>query len=82
MLGIVGGVQSQFITAAKTIVGVNRLDVECEEFSFLTSDDEGQGGVGAENIPEDVAKKSKYGSESIKGEMKKRMPIIQFLVLV
>ena len=39
-----------------------------KEFSFLTSDDKGYGGVGAEGIPEDVAEKSKYSGESIKGE--------------
>ena len=40
------------------IVGVGRLDVECEEFAFLVSNDEGQGGIGAKDIPEDVAEKS------------------------
>ena len=52
----------------ETIVGVNGLDVECEEFSFLMSDNEGQGGVGAEDIPEDVAEKSEYGGESVEDE--------------
>ena len=37
------------------IVRVDRLDVECEEFSFLTSDNKGYGGVGTEDIPEDIA---------------------------
>ena len=53
------------------IVGVYGLDVECEEFSFLTSDDEGKGGVGTEDIPKDIAKECKYGGESVKGENEK-----------
>ena len=44
--------------------------MECEEFSFLTSDNEGQGGIGAEDIPEDVAEEGEYGGESVKGENK------------
>ena len=31
-------------------------------------DNEGQGGIGAENIPKDIAEESEYGSKSIKGE--------------
>ena len=46
--------------------------MECKEFSFLTSDDEGQGGVGAEDIPKDVAKKSEYSGESVKGANKEK----------
>ena len=42
--------------------------MECEEFSFLTSDDEGQGGVGTEDIPENVAEESEDSSKSVKGE--------------
>ena len=43
----------------ETIVGVNRLNVECEELSFLMRDDEGYGGVGTEDVPEDVAEEGK-----------------------
>ena len=50
------------------IVGVNGLDVECKEFSFLTRDNKGKCGVGAEDIPEDIAEESKYGGESVEGE--------------
>ena len=42
----------------ETIVGVDRFDVECEEFSFLARDDEGKGGIGTKNIPEDIAEES------------------------
>ena len=54
------------------IVGVDRLDVECKEFLFLMSDDEGYGGVGTEDIPEDIAKESEYGGESVEGENEER----------
>ena len=70
--GVVNGVRGRFVAAMETIVRVDGFDVECEEFSFLTSDDEGQGGVGAEDVPEDVAEKSKYGGESIKGKNEKK----------
>ena len=55
----------------ETIIGVNRLDVECEEFSFLASDNEGSGGVGAETVPKDIAEEGEYSSEGIKGENEK-----------
>ena len=42
--------------------------MESEEFSFLTSDDKGQSGVGTENVPEDVAEKGECSSEGVKGE--------------
>ena len=35
------------------------------------SNDEGKGGVGAEDIPKDIAEEGKYGGESIKGENEK-----------
>ena len=41
MPGVVDGMGGRFISTAETIVGVGGLDVECEEFSFLASDDEG-----------------------------------------
>ena len=42
----------------ETIVGVDRLNVECEEFLFLTRNDEGKGGVGTQDIPKDIAEES------------------------
>ena len=80
--GVVNGVQGRFVSATEMIIGVNRLDVESEEFSFLMSNDEGYGGVGAEDIPEDIAEKSKYGSESIKGENEEENADHTVLVLV
>ena len=38
---IVDRVRGRFITTAETIIGVDRFNVECEEFSFLTRNDEG-----------------------------------------
>ena len=42
--------------------------MECKEFLLLASDDEGQSGVGTEDVPEDVAKESKYSTEGVKSE--------------
>ena len=58
MPSIINGMGGRFVSAVETIVGVNRLNVECEELSFLMRDDEGYGGVGTEDVPEDVAEKS------------------------
>ena len=52
----------------ETIVRIDGFDVESKEFSFLTSDDKGQGRVGTEDVPENISEESKDGSESIKGE--------------
>ena len=52
----------------ETIVGVNGFDVECKEFLLLVSSDEGYGGVGTEDVPEDVAEEGKYSSECVKGK--------------
>ena len=41
------------------IVKVDRLDVEGEQLSLLAGDDEGKGGVGAEDVPEDIAEERK-----------------------
>ena len=59
MPGVVDGVRGLFVSAAETIVGVDGLDVECEDFSFLARDDERQGGIGTEDIPEDIAEENK-----------------------
>ena len=52
----------------ETIVGIYGLDVECKEFSFAMRNDEGKGGIGTEDIPEDIAEEGEYGGESVKGE--------------
>ena len=52
----------------ETIIRIDGFDVECKEFSLLASDNEGQSGVGTEDVPEDVAKESEYSSEGIKSE--------------
>ena len=57
--GVVDGMRGRFVSAAETIVGVDRLDVEGEEFSFPMRDDEGCGSVGAEGIPKDVTEECK-----------------------
>ena len=59
MPGVVDRVQGRFVSAVEMIVGVDRLDMESEQFSLLAGDDEGKGSVGAEGIPEDVSKKRK-----------------------
>ena len=66
----------------ETIVGVNRFNVECEEFSFPTSDNKGEGGVSTKDIPEDVAKEGKDSGENIKAEKKEENANHTILVLV
>ena len=39
----------------ETIIRIDGFDVECKEFSLLMSDNKGYGGVGTEDVPEDVA---------------------------
>ena len=46
----------------------NRFDVKCEEFGLSVGDDEGEGGIGAMDVPEDVAKEGKNCGENIKGK--------------
>ena len=72
MPGVVDGMGGRFITATEMIVGIDGLDVECEEFLFATSNGEGYGGVGAEDVPQDIAEESKYGSESIESESEEK----------
>ena len=59
MPGVVDGVRGQFVSAAETIVGIDRLDVQSEQFSLLAGDNEGYGSVGAEDVPEDVSEERK-----------------------
>ena len=54
------------------IIGVNIFNMECEEFLFLTSDDEGKSAVGTEDVPEDVSEKGKDSSESVKGKKEEK----------
>ena len=68
MPSVVNGVRGGLVSAAKTKVGVNRLDVECNNFSSLASDDEGEGDVGTEGVPEDVCKKCEEGGGDVKDE--------------
>ena len=42
--------------------------MECEDFSFLTGDDKGYGGVGTKDIPEDIAEEGESSGESVKDE--------------
>ena len=64
------------------IVGVDRLDMEGEQLSLLTSDDEGKGGVGAEDIPEDVSEKRKDGGENIEAKNKEENTIHSLVSII
>ena len=54
------------------IVRVDGFDVERDKFAFSLGNGESKGCVGTEDVPKDVAKEGKYGSESIKGEKGKK----------
>ena len=52
----------------ETKVGVDRLDVECDDCLFAMGKSKGKSDVGAEGVSEDVGEQSEGGSEGVKGE--------------
>ena len=70
---IVNRVRGGLVSAAKTKVGVDGLDVECDDFSALVSDDEGKGDIGTKHVPEDVSKKRERDGGDVKDEEEKEL---------
>ena len=54
-------------------VRINGFNMESDDFTMALSDDEGEGDVGAEGVPEDVGKQSKEGRADIKDEKEKEV---------
>ena len=50
------------------VVGIDGFNVEGKEFLFSASDNEREGSVGTEDVPKDVAKEGKEGSDNVKTE--------------
>ena len=72
MPGVVyNGVGSCLIASTKMIVGVDGFDVECDDFSATMRKGEGESGIGAKDIPKDVAEENEDGGENVKAEKKK-----------
>ena len=51
---VVNGVRGRFIASVKTKVRVNGFNVETEDLSPLTSNDEGESDIGTKCVPEDI----------------------------
>ena len=54
MPSVVNGVRGRFIASVKTKVRVNGFNVETEDLSPLTSNDEGESDIGTKCVPEDI----------------------------
>ena len=54
-------------------VRVDGFDVEADNLLVLASDDEGEGDVGTEGVPEDVSKKCEDGGGNVENEEEKEL---------